>query len=255
MRDPRGQVAERGEAPRVPLLRLEIGNGDQRLPQVGVLREFESFRHDANDNGRVVVYPNGLANDAGVAAIAVLPDAVAKDDDRGGARTIVIGNEVASQERGLAKQLEASRRDVGAGVALRRPALVAHVHRRAAVRGEAVERLGGFAPILEVLIRDAHVAGAHGVTCAQGQDPIRFGNRQAADQHRIDEGEDRGVDADPERQGDDCDKREPLVLDQQATRKLYVLPETHGRSSAVRYSLFEVRQTIRVDKTARRIAI
>ncbi len=49
--------------------------------------------------------------------------------------------------------------------------------------------------------------------------------RQPADQHGVDEGEHRGVDADAERQRQRRDEREPFVFDEQADGELKVLPE------------------------------
>ena len=62
---------------------------------------------------------------------------------------------------------------------------------------------------------------------------IRSGssNGRPANQHRVDEGEDRGVDADAQRQRQRGDQREPLVLDQQTDGELKVLPEAHAGES------------------------
>ena len=46
------------------------------------------------------------AEDGGIAGVAVLPDAVAEDDDRGGASGVLAGREVAPEQRLLAEQAE-----------------------------------------------------------------------------------------------------------------------------------------------------
>ena len=68
------------------------------------------------------------ADDGRIAAVAVLPDPVAENDDRRRAWPIVFRQEVAPEQRPLANQLERVGRDVWTLKPLGRPALVAHVH-------------------------------------------------------------------------------------------------------------------------------
>ena len=79
------------------------------------------------------------ADDGRIAAVAVLPDAVAENDDGGRSWPIVLGQEVASEQGPLANQLEPVGRDERALKPLRRPSFVADVHDAAAEGGERRE--------------------------------------------------------------------------------------------------------------------
>ena len=82
---PGAQPAEHAEAAVVALRGLR-GVGDVGPPQVGVGRKAHAFRHDADDLGGAVVDFDRASQDRRIAAIAVLPDRVAQDHDRRGAR-------------------------------------------------------------------------------------------------------------------------------------------------------------------------
>ena len=58
----------------------------------------------------------------------------------------------------------------------------------------------------------------------------RIRQRQVAEEHRVDDREDRVVGADPQRQDHDGHEGEPAVLDEQADRESNVPEQVHGWS-------------------------
>ena len=79
----------------------------ERPPQVGVGREPHAFRHHADDRVGDLVDLERAADDAGVAAVAVLPDAVADQDHRRCAGGVLAGAKSRPEKRLLAEQPEA----------------------------------------------------------------------------------------------------------------------------------------------------
>ena len=168
---------------------------------------------------------------AGIAAVAVLPDAAAEQHDR--RRRLGDRLQAGSRGRGPAPgrcslnalaETNAPLKRSGA-----RPSSLTFMV-AAGVGGQRRERLRRGAPVLEVEVGDAHVAIAHRIARAERHDPIGIVERQPANQDGVDEGEDRGIHADAESQRDGGDEREPLVLDEQTDRELKVLPEAHADS-------------------------
>ena len=107
------QFAKHFEVAVVALLLGEARHVRERQPQVGVVRKLEAFRHHSDDRRDDVVDLDRPADDGRIAAVAVLPDTVAENDDGGGAWPIVFRQEVAPQLRPLANQLERGGGDEG----------------------------------------------------------------------------------------------------------------------------------------------
>ena len=71
-----------------------VGSAASSVKSVG---QRESARHDADDAPRDAVELDDLVDDARIAAEAVLPDAVAEDDHRRAARTVLVLREAAAR--------------------------------------------------------------------------------------------------------------------------------------------------------------
>ena len=134
--------------------------GHERSPHVGVGGESHALRHDADDYGRDVVDLDRLAENRRVAAVAVLPDRVAEDDDGRRFRTVFPGSKVAAQERWLTQQLERVRRDARTGESFGGAAGLADVHRRRREDRHALKRVRLGAPVLEIEEGDAAVVSS-----------------------------------------------------------------------------------------------
>jgi hypothetical protein len=150
----------------------------------------------------------------------------------GRAGTIVRGAEVAADYRALADQLEHVGRLIRALKLLGRPPFVADVDERAEKQGEAGKGAAAFAPVEEVEARDARRPRPC-IEHSERDDPLRFAERQAANQHRVDDREHRRVHADAQRQRRRRDRREPAILDEQPRGVAKVLPQGH-RGPSVR---------------------
>src|SRR6185503_15043542 len=97
--DPAGEPAEQVEAARVAA--LQIGVWDERYPYIRVGREPHALSHDPDHGRRDVVDLDRFADDARVAAVPRLPQAVSDDCDRFGTFPILVVSEVASLNRPL----------------------------------------------------------------------------------------------------------------------------------------------------------
>ena len=226
-RDAGREVAEHLPVPRVAALLIEVLDGSERQPDIGVERELEAVGHDADDRRRHVVDAHGAADHRRVAAVAIHKDAVTDQRHRRCAGAIVFRRETAAEHRLLAHDPECGRVDISAAVALRRLAFVAEVGDVAGINREHVEGSRRIAPVAEIEIRHAHVAVANPVGRSHGHHAIGVGHGHAADQHGVHEREDGGIHADAQRQRHGGDQREPLVFQQQPAGKAHIFPQTH----------------------------
>ncbi len=178
------------------------GEGDPQIRRVG--QPLEPGRHDAGNRVAVGVERQGLADDVRVRPEAALPQAVAQDDDVGRPRDVVlVGGEGASARGGDAQQAEVRRRDELGEDALR--LVGARQRQRLVVEGgHRFEALRPVAPVGVVGIRGAPAFHARAHDVAPELDEARgIGVRQRLRPHGVDEAEDRGVAADPDRQRED----------------------------------------------------
>src|SRR5688500_15451497 len=211
----------------VAALLIEVLDGAERQPDVGVEREFEALRHDADNRCRHVVDAHGSPNHRRVAAVAVHKDAVSNERHRRCAGAIVVRGETAAEYRLLAHDPKCRCVDTRAAVSLGRLPFIADVRDATGVDREQIEGARRVSEVAEIEIRHAHVAIADTIARIDGHHAIGVGHRHAADQHGVHEGEHRGVHADAKRQGDSCDEREPFGFQQEPPGKAHILPKTH----------------------------
>jgi hypothetical protein len=195
-----------------------------RHPNLGVERKLESVAHDADDRDGDAVNTDRAANRRWVGAVAGLPHRVADDRDRRASLPVVVGSECTAEHRFLADDGEQVRRCVGPGKGVGRMVFVADGERGAEDRGERLERVARFLPVLAVFQRGRSITAA-GVAGPEGHDAVGAIEGKSAKNHRVDDSEDGVVSADAERQGGDGGQREPLVLHEQPDRETKVLPE------------------------------
>ena len=171
-----------------------------------------------------------------VARVAVLPHAVAEDDDGCRARGVLARGEVPAEERLLPQQPERVGRDRGAADPFGRVVRVADGELLLPEPRQARERPRLGAPVLELLPRGrrAVVGISRGVAGCEKDDLLRPVERQATDEHRVHEGEDRRVDPDAQSQRHGGDGGEPGVLEQHADGVAEVLEESHRDRTAIR---------------------
>ena len=115
----------------------------------------KAVRHDANHDRRYTVDADGASEHAGVGAIAMAPDRSAENHDGNGTATVIVGNEIATEQGSLPQQREGVGRDVGADKSFQPDPLVAEVHRHFPHGAEAFECLAGGSPILKIGIGHA----------------------------------------------------------------------------------------------------
>src|SRR4051812_43351858 len=68
---------------------FELGVRRERHPEILIARKFKTFRHYANDGGRISIYAHGAADHIHPAAVAVFPNTVTEKHHGFGARCAV----------------------------------------------------------------------------------------------------------------------------------------------------------------------
>jgi hypothetical protein len=181
----------------------------------------EAFRHDADDRRRRVVDHHRSTDDAGVGVVSTGPHAVRDYRDARGIEAIVLGAESSPQDRRGPDDVERVDRDEGAHVAMRRQALLAHVHGKLE-RGDHVRQGARRTPVAHVRIGHAERPLA-GVDHAQEDQAIGLVQRKITNHDAVHEGERGGVGPKRERQCQNRGGREPPILEQQPDGEAEVL--------------------------------
>ncbi len=169
----------------------------------------EAAPRDADDRQRVAAHPDRPPDDRGITPEPGLPGVVAEHDERRGAQLAIVGGiEEPTRLRGHAEDREVVARDE---LALRELGRVG----RAAVRHLEADGLaprGGRErhprPVAEGQVVGI-VPGHSRVGTAARDEPqlLWSANRQRLQEQRVDQGEDRGIGADAERQRQHGDRR------------------------------------------------
>jgi hypothetical protein len=180
--------------------------GALRHQQVGGARQHQPGRRDADHRARDAVERDRPADDRRVATEAPLPEGVAEHDDARHAAALLVGREAAAEHRRRAEHAQVVGRHRRAARALGRT-VAGDVVRRVAVRGQLAGAGEAVAPVEEVGQRRAAVPEVR-IRRERHHQPVRLAIRQAAQQDRVDDPEDRRVDADPDREHEDDDERE-----------------------------------------------
>ena len=209
-------------------VRSVVDVGDQRAPQVVVVWEAHVFRHDADDRGRDLVDLDHVSDDVRVRVVAVLPDVVADQHDRRRIRLSVGVGEVTPEVRPLPQHPEHVRRDHRRLDAFGGSLCLADVGREPAEGRKLGEGFRPRAPLLVFGPRCRELRLRLRVAQVHVKQLMRVLERQAADQHGVDESEHCRVHADAEREGQNRDGGEARVLYEESGGKSEVLQQSHG---------------------------
>ena len=152
-----------------------------------------------------------------------MPEAVTEQGDGRGAEAIVVRIEVAAKSRMEAEGWEKCRGDHEAVDALGL-AGAGEVVILMTVHGDGGEAFGLALPVEEVEIVDGRLVLA-GVFPVDGDELAGVRVRQRIQEHAVDDGEERGVGADAERQGEDGDDAKRRRLEEHAEGEAKVLKQ------------------------------
>ena len=212
--------------------RLERKFVVKRHPKLFVLREFKIRWHDANDGGGFAVNPDRLANNERVAIEIALPDFVPEDCHLFRPWLVIVGRKIATKDWFHVDDLEEIFRHITAGVALG-SFLVGQIDRRAVeIRAHHRERFLARAQVF-VILRGKDIAVAEVVVLvrrlwidqADVHELFRMGKGKAAEHDRVDHRKLGRDAADAEREHDDGENKEGLVLHQHAQTDAEILKE------------------------------
>ncbi len=214
------RVLVRGERDR----KVDVADGEQELRG-----------HHADHGEGLAVQRERAADHLGVAAEAALPESVRQHHDLLVARDVVRGTEGAPERRRDPQHVE----EVGGDAQPRDPlrVLVA-VQVPAPVREarDALERAGAVAVVAELGQREG-IAVGRGVAGVDPVEPLRLGEGQRLEQHRVQDAVERRVGADPERQRHEREQREAGGEGEAAQRVAQVLGDVvHGASERAQAS-------------------
>src|SRR5215208_825919 len=179
-------------------------------------------RHDANDGRWITVEVDGLSDDVRIAAETSLPQPVAENGDVVVAGRVFLRGETPAMQWFAAEHVQVVERDDGAAHNFR----VAVARQRkltAFVSSNTFKCVRSIAVVSEQRIVQIQVAQAfrrRGVP--EGHQPIRFLERQRAQQHCIDHAKDRRVRPNPQRERKHRNSRERRPLQQPSKCKTYV---------------------------------
>jgi hypothetical protein len=201
------------------VLRVLRVEGHRRPDLAGVQGELELVGHDADDRARAVVDADGAADDVGVGAEALAPEAVLDEDDGVGAGPALLLAEGAAALGARGEHAEERGRDARAGDALGLLALV-EAEVLLAVGGQLLEDAGLLAPVEVVGGRDrVAVVGLVHAALPDHHDPRRRLVRERPQQQRVDDREDGRVRAHAQGHGQHRHGRKPRVLPQHPCRE------------------------------------
>ncbi len=196
------------------------------------MRELKIWRHDADDGGGFAVDPDRLADNVRIAVEIAFPDFVPEDRHFLSSRLVVLGGEIAAENRLYVDDLEKILGHIAAGVALR-SFLVGDVDGRAVEIGaHHRERLLTRAQVFVILRRwDVAVAEViiliRGLRIDEADAHELLGMRKGkAAQHDCVHHRELGRDAaNAEREDDDGEDKKRFVLYQHAKTDAEILKE------------------------------
>ena len=214
------------------LRRALASEGRERPPQIRVGGKPHALGHDADDRVGDFIDLERAADDGGIAAVPVLPDAVTDDHDWRGAGRVVTRREVAPEKRLHPQHRKRIGCDGDAARPLGRVLRIADVHLLEPERRQRRERPRLVPPVFELLPRRrrAVVLVPGRVVGREVDDLVCPLERQPADEHGVHEGKDRRVHADAEPQRRRGDDGEPPVLEEHPGGESEVLQEGHDRT-------------------------
>ena len=220
------------EARRLAFVPPRILVGCERDRELDVAHgEGELRAHHAHHGEGFAVQGDRTPDQGRVAAESPLPEPVRQHHDLLVPRDVVRGAERPAERRGDAERVEEVGGDAQAGQPLRRALALAP--QDAAPVGEAGDRFEAaalVAVVAELREREGE-ALARGVARVDPGEPLGRGERERLQQHGVHDAEQRRIGADPERQRDEREQREPGRVRQPSKRVTQVLDEVgHGAS-------------------------
>ncbi len=209
--------------PRIAMTAIaHLRRQDQRHPEVHLLREGEPRRHHAHDLRGGAVHAHTAADHRRIPVEPPHPEAVVQDRDRGSADGLIVGAEIAAEQRPHAHQRKRVGAHFRAFVALGIAVAVGERRGDAVRQRHVLERCGLLAPVAKVGVR-----GTAALRRGQIQQPVVVAyEREALEQHRVHDAEHTGVDADAHGQRDDGRQRETGTAQQPMKRVTKVLEQT-----------------------------
>jgi hypothetical protein len=188
-------------------------------------RKAEIRRHDADDGARRAVDAKRCADDIPGAAIALLPDVVAEEDDGGGAGSIVPLTEAAPEDGFDAQRAVGGHGELAAAQSLGTFIFRGDIERREAERTKLFE--GCLARLDDRDIRNAQRLLALvlvGAAPHHRHNPVRIGERQPFEHGAVDDGKHGRAQADPDPERQDGDARERRIHQQHPDPRAEVPP-------------------------------
>ena len=181
------------------------------------------MRHHADNRGSLSVNPDRLPDDVRIAVKIALPDFVTEDRDLFGARLVVVGREIATDDRRDADDLEEIFRHVSAGVALRIVVIGNVDGRSVEICGHLRERSLRRAHVF-VILRGRNVARAEVVVLrrrlridqADAHQLFRMRKRKSAQNECVHDRELRRHATNAEREDEHGEKAKCFLFDQNA---------------------------------------
>ena len=217
------QAGQRGPGNGAARLLILLLDRVGEMPQRRVVGIRESLRQDPDDGHGPVVDLHRLVQDVGALCHLSAPEVMADHD---GSRTgVFVRREEAAHHRRDAEHLEEFRRGANH---VREVRGVTDDHCPAAppVVGQRRERRGPSPPVHDV--RERHDRGPRPFRRPgrrERHDAIGIGKGQRLEEHGIDDGEDRGIGADAERQHEHREDRESRIPPKRAQGVADVLPQ------------------------------
>jgi hypothetical protein len=151
-RDSRLQTSDHVQVPGAAALRAEASVVLERTPDLRTLRVREAGGRHAHDKVRLPVHLHGLADEAGIAAEAIAPEPLTKDDDLRVTGLVVTLLEPAAERRPHAQNVEERRAHLRSLDTSRR-SLAGEGHAGAVDRRQQLESLRLRLDVEEVLRR------------------------------------------------------------------------------------------------------
>src|SRR5262249_41162357 len=189
-------------------LRVAVRISVEGKVEVGSRTEGKRRADDTDDGVGLASELDGFADDGWIGAEPAVPEAIRNDHDISAARAVFFGCKGAALRDWRAEEAEEFIGDVDAFDLLRTiPAADIHAGAAAVVGGDVVEHLRLLAP--HVLLRNRS-SGEISLRARieELDDAVRFGVGKWLQEHRVYNGEDRGVRADAEGEDSDSGHRE-----------------------------------------------
>ena len=195
----------------------------RRLGAAIVGRQDESRRHDADDLERVAVDENGSPDDRCIRRVAPMPEGVPEHDQSRTIRQVLLGGERSADHRRDAKRRERVRADTSDGDAF--GLLIAgEVHLTFTPRGHLLQRPAALPIVHDLALGDPGFVERRPLAPDHHR-AVRLGPWQGLEEHRVEDAEDRGIGANPERERQDGNRGESRIPEERPRPESKVLPE------------------------------